>query len=86
MDSSCKNCKYFVQHYAKHGSRVTTVSCGHCNNPSLTVSQRKKRFGDCCEHWTPNESEKEQRQSLENILYQIAEQLSVIAALLEKND
>ena len=88
MENPCENCKYFVQHYAKHGINISNVSCGHCTNRKLTKIQKKKRLqAKHCEHWESNETEKEtQHESLEAALRQIAEQLSAIAALLGKND
>ncbi len=80
----CESCKFFVQHFVKRGS-LTTMNCVNCNNHKLTLAQKRKRQrkGEC-EFWELKEPEKEQ-QSLEKALGNIAEQLSVIAAILKKD-
>lgn len=68
-----------MQQFVKHGRDLTAVSCGNCNNPKLTSAQKKKRQrkGEC-EHWERKDLETKE-QSLEKVLVDIAEQLSVIA-------
>lgn len=34
-NKTCKDCKFFIQHYRKSGKRYTWVNCGHCTEPML---------------------------------------------------
>lgn len=43
METVCKYCKYFVQHYVKAGGEYVNAYCGHCN------------YGDV-KHVTPEDS------------------------------
>ncbi len=35
MKQTCERCKYFIQHYVRHGKGYGKVYCGHCRYPRL---------------------------------------------------
>lgn len=45
MDSICKDCKYFRQHYIKFRKNYEEVFCGHCVHPRL--KDRKPNTPSC---------------------------------------
>ena len=47
---TCKDCQFFVQHYALPRDRLIRVYCGHC-----TFSSVKKKHPDSsrCDHFIP---------------------------------
>ena len=90
-EKSCKNCRYFLQHYAKGYTRTTfihTVDCGHCTNNNYTYNSRKKYpYVNGCELWQPIEAQIERRQKgIETVLREMAEHLEIIAAILKDNN
>jgi len=47
-EKTCKNCKYFYQHYIKEEGKITQIYEGHCIYPRL----KKRKIDDHCEHFT----------------------------------
>lgn len=56
---SCKNCRYYSQHYSKQGTRYNTVCCGHCLHKR--VRNYKSRPLELCEYWEDMAIKKEER-------------------------
>ena len=53
----CKNCRYYIQHYALVEHRIIQVHCGHCTwkTPKAKPPNRK-----ACEHFEQGEQDREQ--------------------------
>ena len=59
-EKSCKNCRYYLQHYIKYNTQFVNVCCGHCINPNFKNS-RKTRPLELCGFWENIEIKKEER-------------------------
>ena len=82
MEKTCKNCRYYSQHYVKSRSSIHRVDCGHCLNRN---NSRLKPRG-VCEYWESIEIKKEERKkAIKETLDFIAKKLDEIAMIL-KND
>ncbi len=47
ISNDCKNCAYFVVHYANlDGEYYEVTGCQHCINNNLKISERKKRLNN----------------------------------------
>lgn len=46
---SCKNCRYYSQHFSKQGTRIEHVFCGHCLHNE--VKNYKRIPLELCEFW-----------------------------------
>ena len=49
-DLTCKDCKYFRQHYGLDDHQPFRLNCGHCIHPRL---QTKKPYARVCSHFEP---------------------------------
>ena len=49
-DLTCKDCKYFRQHYGLDDHQLFRFNCGHCIHPRL---QTKKPYARVCSHFEP---------------------------------
>jgi hypothetical protein len=49
-EKTCKNCRYYSQHYSKQGIRYGIVHCGHCLNGNHNNRIKKSLF-EACEYW-----------------------------------
>jgi len=80
---SCKNCRYFSQHYSIQGTGYHTVGCGHC----LNSENKKKRPYDLCDLWEDIAVRKEERKkSIEETLRYMSERINDIAIILANDD
>lgn len=53
---SCKNCKFFIQHYAKRKTYLQKIECAHCGGKRLTANEKRNFPFLCgCESWEPLE-------------------------------
>lgn len=52
----CKNCQYYLQHYAISQNRFIRIYCGHCTHPKAKRMAPDK-LG--CEHFTPGAGDTE---------------------------
>ena len=48
MKQICENCKYYIQHYVRHGRGYGIVYCGHCCYPRL---KSRKPDTPACKHY-----------------------------------
>ena len=82
---SCKNCRYYSQHYSIQGTRYNTVCCGHCMNRDNKKRHCKKADPyEVCEYWESVEIQKEERKrSIKETLEFMAERLDEMAEILK---
>ena len=91
-EKTCKNCRYFLQHYVKGNSRLTFVqatNCGHCTNNGIAYNSHSKYpYVNYCGLWEPIEIQNNRRnESIKSTLRDICEYLEQIATLLNiEND
>jgi len=82
-EKSCKNCRYFLQHYIKDNIRYSKIFCGHCINPNFKNS-RKPRPLEICELWEDIAIKKEERKtSIKETLNFMSKSLNEIAQILK---
>ena len=78
-EKTCKNCKYFVQHYIKHKRYLLKVECGHCKNGH--------KYGKACGKWELIEPQKEERRkSIKALLEDINKSLEEIRMILQSDE
>lgn len=89
-EKTCKNCRWFLQHYVKGKTLSTyfsTTSCGHCICRELTLKERNRvpNVADCrC--WQPIEIQKAERlESIEAVLRSMQKHLKQIAFILKED-
>jgi len=87
---TCKNCKYFVQHYVIHKRmHLARTNCGHCRYPRISVNSPLKYLSEnaCCKHWEEIDTEKENfiKQAKE-CLYDIEVRIRDIGLILNMED
>jgi len=80
IEKSCKNCRYYCQHYVKSDKKFVAANCGHC----------KKRVGkslEICRHWESMEIVLEKRKrSIINTIEDMAKRLNEITEVLTDNE
>ncbi len=89
ISNDCRNCAYFVKHYANwRGRYYEVVGCQHCINRELTPRERKQRMNDLvpCEHWQPMEIQVQKRKEyIQETLLHVCNLLQEIADILQKD-
>ena len=86
---SCKNCRYFIQYYAKGDSRTThflPVNSGVCLHHRLTPKEKTKfPFEEGCSFWETIEIQKaERKEKIINVLRAMEKHLADIAIILNQ--
>jgi len=51
-EKTCKDCKYFIQHYRKAKKNYYPIYCGHCTCLKAKTCKPTKT----CDNWTPIDS------------------------------
>lgn len=54
-ENICKNCTYFIQHYAKVDEEFVEVYCGHCINLKNKEKCGYKKVNETCKLFNGNE-------------------------------
>ena len=49
-EKRCKNCQYYLQHFAFSKRRIFRVYCGHC---TFTRPKRRRPDAKACDHYVP---------------------------------
>ena len=49
-EKQCKNCQFYLQHYALDKRKIFRVHCGHC---TFTRPRRKRPDAKACENYAP---------------------------------
>lgn len=83
---TCKNCRYYLEHYVKLDSRFETLHEGHCINKDLNgrYIRNKFRLHDNCGYWEADDVRKaERKESIGIILKSMAQRLNEIAVILK---
>ncbi len=50
MEKQCKECQYYLQHYAFNKRKIFSVYCGHC---TYGRPKRKQPDANVCENFIP---------------------------------
>ena len=82
---TCKNCKYFVQHYVKFKTYFHAIDCGHCGNFKISrVKRRSRLFANSCEQWEQADAtaNADTVQQIKNAVLKMQNRLDDIASLL----
>jgi hypothetical protein len=79
-ENTCKNCRYYSQHYSKQGTAYNTVCCGHCLNRN---NKKMQPLGNC-EYWEDIAVKKEERKRniIEALIF-MSERLDELTKLLK---
>jgi len=82
-ERTCRNCRYYSQHYSKIGIRYGAVGCGHCFNQN----NKKMRPIENCELWENIAIAKQERKRLitETVEF-MAERLDEMVILLKDDN
>lgn len=56
-ENYCKNCQYFIQHYALCNGRLIRVYCGHCTHATPKAKRPDRK---ACEHFEQGVKDTEQ--------------------------
>lgn len=81
-EKSCKNCRYYSQHYTKQGTRYNTVFCGHCLHKD--VRNYKRRPLELCENWEDIAIKKEERKrDIKEAIIVMSERLEELTMILK---
>lgn len=84
-DKTCKNCKYYLEHYIINRTYFSAIG-GHCINDTL-IQMRKRdkyRLQENCEYWEDNTDVKtKRRKNIEDVLVNIEKHLSEISHILK---
>lgn len=85
--TTCKDCRFFLQHYAKIDTRYHSIYCGYC----LDREQGKKRniqpYSKACGLWQPIEIQKEEEKTaIKAALLKMARQVEEICAVLSDDE
>lgn len=85
--TTCEGCRYFFQHYAKCGSCLIAVKCGHCVNRVLTPKEKRSfPYLHDCPQWEPAEIAKEERKRvIEDYLSSLCKRMEEIAFILTED-
>ena len=85
IEKSCKNCKFYVEHYIKRRYELSSIG-GHCANEQLN-SRRSKNRGklfENCGYWQPDDEAKAARYlSIEQCINKMRRHLEQIAVILK---
>ena len=83
----CKNCKYFIQYYAKRIKQFKSVDFGHCINNHKRKDIMHRPEDAACKHWEQAESNDEKQQnSISELLQKIHKQLKELTEVLSAGD
>ena len=82
----CRNCKYFLRHYAKSAGGFKALMEGHCicRNSRYKIKAREI-YDKNCGFWESNEEINEKlKQSIVETLRYMAEQVEELAVILKE--
>ena len=84
---NCKNCKYFLQYYAKRIKQFKSVDFGHCINPHKRKGILHKPEDAACAYWEQAEQNDEKQQNtISELLQKIYKQLNELTQVLSAED
>ena len=84
---NCKNCKYFIQYYAKRIKQFKSVGFGHCINNHKRKDIIRRPENVACSKWeqaAPNDEK--QQNSISELLQKIHKQLKELTEVLSADD
>lgn len=79
-ENKCKECHYYIQHYALVGNRMIRVCCGHC---TFKAPKAKRPDRKACEHFQQGEKDAEQFASKEYLSKQLLDKVLSMELLPE---
>lgn len=86
-NQTCENCKYFVPHYIKIGSKYINrvEGCGHCRCARFKFKAfyKREKYDLPCDYWEEKESVEEERKNIEEIIRNMARDLNNILLILK---
>ncbi len=86
---TCKNCRYYVKHFANYNGTYYSIAYGHCINPGLNLKESDKRIKKMlpCEFWQTIEIQKaEQKENIKESLRDMARRLDEIVQILKDDE
>jgi hypothetical protein len=86
---SCKNCKYYLEHYVKLEDRFLTLNDGHCINQKIFSTRKRNKYAlkKDCEQWESNASRKQEtKRAILKRLERICDVISQMAQILKYDD
>ena len=83
-EKTCRNCRYFSQHYVKHKIYILKVECGNClKKYRLKCGELRKN----CNDWEPIEIQKvERRKTIKVVLQDMEKSLEDIRIILQSDE
>lgn len=83
----CGNCRYFLAHYVKAGTRFHKICAGHCIcNKYSRSAWKKSDYAKACAYWEPMELQKQKRlQMIAQSLEQLERHLSEMTQILRSD-
>ncbi len=88
-DRNCKNCKFYIKHFANYNGYYYDLLSGHCINNKLDLKESNKRIAKSapCELWQPMEIQiAERRENIKDTLRIMAQKLDEIAQILKDDN
>ena len=81
---SCKDCKYFVQHYVRFKTNFHELNCGHCVNYKIPRNKKQSLPPNGCNKWEQAEKPKnaDTVEQIKNAVSSMQKQLDSIASVL----
>lgn len=83
-ETSCKNCKFFIQHYARRTDYLQTVKCGHCTiRRQMSYKELIKfPFAEGCDKWEQAEQKIKTKEQMHRELEETYSKLQVLISYL----
>ncbi len=81
----CENCKYYLPHFAKHGTRYVYLCNGHCINEELYKVRKKNKnaLQKNCDYFEEDFDKIDREvESIENVICEIHKKLDMIEQML----
>lgn len=84
-EKNCKNCRYYLEHYYKSGTRFKSLLEGHCAQRIMSFNEKRLfPFPDGCANWEPAEiKEAEQKENIEKTIRAMSKSLLQILHVLK---
>ena len=86
MEQQCKDCQYYIQHYALDGKKIFRVYCGHC---TFKRPKAKRPDAKACENYikgTSRESEFASKEYLSKALLEHMLRLELFPEISDEGD
>ena len=82
-EQQCKNCQYYIQHYALDSKKIVRVRCGHCTYPRVSGKQPDAK---ACENFTEGKSREDAFVSKEYLSKALLEYMTSLELLPKIED